>query len=260
MKRPTAAALALSAALLGFGAAQAQGPVAFVTCPVMRDTATVPCWLAEHDGALYYLTAQDAGDGVTQPLLGHRVLVEGEPGGESVCGGKALSDVRVSVFAEPDPACNVVLPAGGTAAPATLRGPGPAATAAAAAAAATAPPSGLEGSQQFEVYFPFGRASPVIDTGLVEIAAAYVQANPEAEIRVQGYRAAIALTGGGVLEEPEGIDLRRAHALVEALARLGVDTDEVLVVDNPDPEAGDYTRRRAVIEVVMGGSDDHTEH
>ena len=25
----------------------------FVACPIVRDTASVPCWLAEYDGELY---------------------------------------------------------------------------------------------------------------------------------------------------------------------------------------------------------------
>ena len=51
--------------LLGCGAAVAFGAVPmeegirnFVACPIVRDTATVPCWLAEYDGELYFLTLQ----------------------------------------------------------------------------------------------------------------------------------------------------------------------------------------------------------
>ena len=47
----------------------------FVACPIVRDTASVPCWLAEHDGELYFLTLQtDVSSPVTPPWLGHRVL------------------------------------------------------------------------------------------------------------------------------------------------------------------------------------------
>ena len=50
----------------------------FVACPIVRDTASVPCWLAEYDGELYFLTLQtDVSAPVTPPWLGHRVLVEG---------------------------------------------------------------------------------------------------------------------------------------------------------------------------------------
>ena len=56
----------------------AQQRANFVSCPIVRDTASVPCWLAEHDGELYFLTLQsDVSAPVTPPWLGHRVLVEG---------------------------------------------------------------------------------------------------------------------------------------------------------------------------------------
>ena len=36
----------------------------FLTCPIVRDTKTQPCWLAEYQGELYYLGQQSgvAGD------------------------------------------------------------------------------------------------------------------------------------------------------------------------------------------------------
>ena len=44
----------------------------------MRDTKTVPCWLAEYDGELYYLGIQtDISAEFHPPYLGHKVLVEG---------------------------------------------------------------------------------------------------------------------------------------------------------------------------------------
>jgi len=32
--------------------------VSFVSCPIVRDTSSVPCWLAEYEGVLYFLTLQ----------------------------------------------------------------------------------------------------------------------------------------------------------------------------------------------------------
>jgi hypothetical protein len=46
---------ALGAALLATTAAADTPPEDrrnFVSCPIVRDTATVPCWLSEHDGEL----------------------------------------------------------------------------------------------------------------------------------------------------------------------------------------------------------------
>jgi hypothetical protein len=36
----------------------AQQQRSFVACPIVRDTKTVPCFLAEYDGELYYLGIQ----------------------------------------------------------------------------------------------------------------------------------------------------------------------------------------------------------
>ena len=82
---------ALSAASLA-----AEEPTArrnFVACPIVRDTASVPCWLAEYQGELYFLTLQtDVSSPVTPPWLGHRVLVEGTaaPNRPRICGGSKV--------------------------------------------------------------------------------------------------------------------------------------------------------------------------
>ena len=50
------AASLLSLATIRFGA---EGPRRnFVNCPIVRDTASVPCWLAEDYGELNFLTIQ----------------------------------------------------------------------------------------------------------------------------------------------------------------------------------------------------------
>ena len=72
----------------------------FVSCPIVRDTASVPCWLAEYEGELYFLTMQtDVSAPVTPPWLGHRVLVEGTVSNEPrICGGIVLKPVHLSVL------------------------------------------------------------------------------------------------------------------------------------------------------------------
>ena len=108
----------LLAGWLGSGAAVgvgADGPRKnFVSCPIVRDTASVPCWLSRaYDGELYYLTIQsDVTSPVTPPWLGHRVLVEGTVSAEPrICGGIVLKPVHPSVMPEPDASCNTMLPA-----------------------------------------------------------------------------------------------------------------------------------------------------
>ena len=49
----------------------------FIACPIVRDTKTVPCFLAEYGGETYYLTIQqDIQAELYPPQLLHQVLVE----------------------------------------------------------------------------------------------------------------------------------------------------------------------------------------
>src|ERR1051325_4292786 len=100
----------------------------FVACPVVRDTKTVPCFLAEYDGETYFLAVQqDIQAEIYPPQLLHEVLVEGTVApGPRVCGGIALKPVKLSVLPEVNPACNTILPAEpGIEAPPTRRPAGP---------------------------------------------------------------------------------------------------------------------------------------
>jgi hypothetical protein len=54
MSRGTVIAAWLAAASV----VTAQQRTNFVACPIVRDTASVPCWLAEYEGELYFLTLQ----------------------------------------------------------------------------------------------------------------------------------------------------------------------------------------------------------
>src|SRR5262245_46921188 len=85
----------------------------FVSCPVVQDTKTVPCWLSEYRGELYYLGIQsDISADFHPPYLGHKVLVEGVVSNEPrICGGIVLKPVVVSPIVEPDVSCNTILPA-----------------------------------------------------------------------------------------------------------------------------------------------------
>jgi outer membrane protein OmpA-like peptidoglycan-associated protein len=84
-------------------------PVSFLACPIARDTGpdTDVCFLAEHEGRLYALgNPPDFG----APQLKHRVLVEGRiADAAAACGALPLVG-RVSVMAEIDQACDVILP------------------------------------------------------------------------------------------------------------------------------------------------------
>jgi hypothetical protein len=69
-----AALVAVSAPQLG---GQSPRRVNFVSCPIVQDTPTVPCWLSEYEGEQYYLGIQtDISADFDPPYLGHQVLVE----------------------------------------------------------------------------------------------------------------------------------------------------------------------------------------
>lgn len=99
----------------------------FVACPIVRDTKTVPCFLAEYEGELYYLgIQQDITAEFHPPQLKHEVLVEGRISeGPRICGGIPLKPLSISVIKEVNPACNTLLPAEpGIDAPPAARGAG----------------------------------------------------------------------------------------------------------------------------------------
>ena len=77
----------------------------FVACPIVRDTSTLPCWLAEYEGELYYLGSQgSSASAFYPPQLGHEALIEGTVAdGPRVCGGRVLAPVHVSVMQELTP-------------------------------------------------------------------------------------------------------------------------------------------------------------
>ena len=85
----------------------------FVSCPIVRDTQTVPCFLAEYEGETYYLgIQQDITNDFHPPQLKHQVLVEGRiAAGPRVCGGIPLKPLSISVLKEVNLACNTLLPA-----------------------------------------------------------------------------------------------------------------------------------------------------
>src|SRR5688572_17825371 len=156
----------------------------FVACPIVRDTKTLPCWLAEYEGELYFLGLQgSSASEFYPPQLNHEVLVEGAVINEPrVCGGIPLKPVRISVIAELNRACNTLLPAeDGMEAPAAparrgaedMRKPGSGAT-----------------QRDFTVPFDFDSDYLTLHTTrIVGEAARVSKAAPAAKIEVQGYRA-----------------------------------------------------------------------
>jgi hypothetical protein len=207
----------------------------FVTCPVVRDTRTVPCFLAEYEGETYYLAVQqDISADQYPPQLLHDVLVEGTiVPGPRVCGGIPLKPVKLSVLPEVNPACNTILPAEpGIEAPPTRRPAGPSTRQAPAAA----PPAARErlappfGEREWKVLYDFDSAFLFSrDTRTVSQAAEYAVASKAKHIEIVANRGATLLSSGKVLVEGEAVAAQRADRVVTLLKGLGADPASVNV-------------------------------
>src|SRR5499427_9560612 len=146
----------------------------FVSCPVVQDTKTVPCWLAEYGGELYYLGIQtDISAEFHPPYLGHKVLVEGVISNEPrICGGIVLKPVVVSPMPEPDSSCNTILPAVDKyTVPFAPRPPGPSGG---TLSFQTPPAQSSQAGPEFSIYYDFdapvtGRHAGIL-TQIVEYA------------------------------------------------------------------------------------------
>lgn len=224
----------------------------FVACPIVRDTSTVPCFLAEYEGDTYFLgIQQDITSDFHPPQLKHEVLVEGRvAGGPRVCGGIPLKPLAISVLKEVNLACNTLLPAEpGIDAPAALRGPGPSS---AHSQAAPAPREPLSGAHEFTVLYAFD--DDYLDFAgnrVVTEAADYAKRIGAASAKVAGYRATTVLSNGTNLVEKAGLAEKRAQNITAILRGLGVSNVTVGAKSDPEPGDGktDFSRRRVTILV-----------
>jgi outer membrane protein OmpA-like peptidoglycan-associated protein len=194
----------------------------FVACPIVRDTRTQPCWLAEYDGELYYLGQQGGvANDFYPPQLGHLALVEGTAGTGRVCGGTPLQPVRVSVLRELTPACRTMLPAeDGIEAPPPV--PAPRGDA----------PSWVkrDGARHVTLYFDFDSEflSLHVTVALTELAQRLAD-NGDVRVEVTGYRGATRLSNGELLTERDGMGNARARKVADTLAGLGVTAARIAV-------------------------------
>ena len=232
----------------------------FVSCPIVRDTASVPCWLAEYDGELYFLTLQsDVTSPVTPPWLGHRVLVEGTVSAEPrICGGIVLKPVHLSVMPEPDASCNTMLPAEErynlTFEP--PRPPGPSKGRLAfdnAAPPAKPSPSALPSTKEFVVPYDFDALVGFNHARILTDVLEFARAVNAREIEIVGYRGAAHLSNGQVMLEESDIGKRRAEQLAMLLqgANLRSPSYKVTWRDESSKATGvdDFAIRRAVVTV-----------
>jgi len=225
----------------------------FVSCPIVRDTKTVPCFLAEYEGETYYLgIQQDITSDFHPPQLKHEVLVEGRIAeGPRVCGGIPLQPVSISVLKEVNLACNTLLPAEpGMEAPAALRGPGPSSHRSEGVSTTRQP---LTGRQEFTVLYAFNDDYLEFAANqVVTQAAAYAKRIAASNVKVSGYRATSILSNGDHLVEKAGLAEKRAQNIRTLLRGLGVPSVVVEWSNEAEPGDGqtDPSRRRVTIVVT----------
>jgi hypothetical protein len=230
----------------------------FVGCPVVRDTKTVPCWLAEHDGELYYVGIQtDISADFDPPYLGHRVLVEGVlKDGARICGGLVLEPVNVSPLPELDGSCNTILPAEERyQVPFAPRPPGPSAGRLAFASppgAATAKPA-LTGAQEFTIEYDFDTPIMGRHSGVLTQIYDYATQSHARHIAVKGYRGATLLSDGTVMTERETMPEARAKEVAKlligaGLPRAAIEASWSSDIAPPDGD-GDWHARHTVVRV-----------
>ena len=247
-------ALALAPALV-IAAPKPGERLSFVSCPIVRDTRSVPCWLSEHAGELYYLTIQsDVSAEVQPPMLGHEVLVEGVVSdAPRICGGVVLKSVRLSVMPERDANCDTMLPADDRY---TIdfnpRPPGPSGGRLAFAPdpGAAKPPPKYEGRQTIEIYFDFDKGvsfrHPADLVSVLERARAIGAKSGS----VTGMRGAHRLSDGTLLQESPGIAQRRADEVARLLEGAGLNLPLTTYTADGESEADgveDWRSRRVTV-------------
>lgn len=260
-----AAAVSLLVMLGAQSAQAAEQHLNFVACPILRDTKTVPCWLAEYKGELYYLgIQQDAAAEFYPPFLGHKVLTEGVVSGEPrICGGIVLKPVHISNLPELDPSCNTMLPAEDQyTVPFAVRGPGPNPKPSLGRRVGGPPtPAGPKGpfsKTSFTVYYDFDTDWANRWTRVLGDAANFAKASNAAEVQVVAYRAYVKLSDGQDFTERKDMAERRAKRLEQTFEDLGVSPGVLKVTwkDEPLPGDGseDYKLRKAEITVTPGAA------
>jgi len=233
----------------------------FVSCPIVRDTQMVPCWLAEYEGELYFLGIQlDLQSPFFPPQLKHDALVEGVVSDKPrICGGIVLEPVKVASLPELNPACNTILPAEGYKIENARRGTGPDPI----NLSATNQRKAREAEQYsppyvprtYTVYFDFDSDyMPSRSTRVVTEVMRYATAANAKKVVVTAHRGSALLSNGRKLIEQAKLPEIRAKKIHEALADLGVAPQTISSSwsGSAEPADGvdDFETRRVEIAVI----------
>jgi hypothetical protein len=234
--------------------------ISFVSCPIVRDTRSVPCWTSRYQGDTYYLTIQsDVSAQVQPPLLGHQVLVEGiVSDAAEICGGIVLSEVNLTAMPELDANCNTILPAEDRyVIDFNPRPPGPSggrlAFDPAPGAPVQAPPPPV-GPQEINLYFDFDKGVSFRHPRFLgEILRTAEQVGANTMI-VTGLRGAHLLSDGTLLQEAANTGQRRAEEISNLLLAAGLKIEETEVnwtdaVAEADGVA-DWQSRRVTVRLI----------
>lgn len=250
--------IALLVAFPWQGAAQDGQRKNFVSCPVVQDTKTVPCWLSEYKGETYYLGIQtDISADFHPPYLGHKVLVEGLVSDEPrICGGIVLKPVVVSPMPDPDSTCNTILPAVDKyTVPFAPRPPGPSGGTLAFQAPRRTPaaeqPPYLP--REFSIYYDFDQPVTGRHATVLSEIVDYAEKTEAKRVIVTSLRGATLLSDGSLLTEDAGIADARAEEITQLLKRAGLVKVEMRTATRHEPEPADgiddWQTRRTVVRV-----------
>lgn len=230
----------------------------FVSCPIVRDTATVPCWLTEYEGELYYMGIQtDVSAEFHPPYLGHRVLVEAVVADDRprICGGVVLDPIRISVMPELDRSCNTMLPAEDRfVIDFNPRPPGPSGGRLAfdPPPGAAAPEPVPDGPGTFRIYYDVDRTIGFGDPAELIAVRDYAERIGARRIRIRASRGAMLLTNGDRVVEAAGIAGRRAAQVAHLLTGLGVRADiSTQFTEVPAPADGIDDWKSRVVEISV---------
>jgi hypothetical protein len=251
----------------------------FIACPILQDTETVPCWVADYSGERYFLGIQTDSGGWSPPWLGHKVLVEGKVlPGPRICGGIPLtsqypasslpagtangaplpSSPVASVMRELDPSCNTLLPTNPQYHIIGRRGPGPN-TAESALRRPPPPPrppvvTPPYSARTFKLTYDFDSELAGRTIGEALEAVQYAQAVAAKRITIIGYRGATLLSDGTVAVEIESMARLRAEELANTVRRLRIPASTELVLkweNKPQAADGVTDPERRCAEIVV---------
>ena len=225
-----------------------------MTCPIVRDTASVPCWLAEYDGELYFLTLQTDVSAARHSAVARSSRARRGHGREAtrprICGGVVLEPVVLSVLPELDAACNTtVLPAEErynlTFEP--PRPPGPSGGRLAFDRRRAAPARGARraGPREFTLRYDFDTAVMGRHSGVLTQIFDYARKIKARRIEITGHRGASLLSDGTTLTERAELAEIRAREVAKLLAGAGIDAAAFEVEWSSELERARRRRRLA---------------